>query len=84
MTKANREVIADKIAPLVIGCYDKKMNDLNQINLKKVLNELEYDLDTRAEVFINRKKHIIEICNVDDEVDFEVLTMSELRNRNGE
>ena len=84
MTKANREVIADKIAPLVIGCYDKKMNDLNKTNLKKVLNELEYDLDTRVEVFINRKKHIIEICNVDDEVDFEVLTMSEFNRRNGE
>ena len=84
MTKANREVIADKIAPLVIGCYDKKMNDLTQTNLKKVLNELEYDLDTRVEVFINRKKHIIEICNVDNEVDFEVLTMSEFRSRNGE
>lgn len=83
MTRTNREVIADKIAPLVIGCYDKKMNDLNQNNLKKVLNELEYD-DTRIEVFINRKKHIIEVCNVDDEVDFEVLTMSEFRGRNGE
>ena len=84
MAKTNREVIADKIAPLEIGCYDKKMEDLNQTNLKKVLNELEYDLDTRVEVFINRKKHIIEICNVDNEVDFEVLTMSEFRNRNGE
>ena len=84
MTKTNKEVLANKIAPLVIGCYDKKMKDLNQTNLKKVLNELEYDLDTRVEVFINRKKHIIEICNVDDEVDFEVLTMSEFRNRNGE
>ena len=84
MTRTNKEVIANKIAPLKTGCYDKKMNDLNQTNLKKVLNELEYDLDTRVEVFINRKKHIIEVCNVDDEVDFEVLTMSEFRNRNGE
>ena len=84
MAKTNREVIAEKIEPLKIGCYDKKMDDLNKTNLKKVLNELEYDLDTRVEVFINRKKHIIEICNVDDEVDFEVLTMSEFRNRNGE
>ena len=84
MTKANREVIAEKIAPLIIGCYDEKMDNLNQTNLKKVLNDLEYDLDTRIEVFINRKKHIIEVCNVDNEVDFEVLTMSEFRNRNGE
>ena len=84
MTKTNREIIAEKIMPFEIGCYDKKMDDLNQTNLKKVLNELEYYLDTRIEVFINRKKHIIEVCNVDDEVDFEVLTMSEFRNRNGE
>lgn len=84
MAKTNREIIVNKIAPLVIGCYDKKMDDLNKTNLKKVLNELEYDLDTRIKVFINRKKHIIEVCNVDDEVDFEVLTMSEFRSRNGE
>lgn len=84
MTKTNREVIANKIAPLEIGCYDKKIEELNQTNLKKVLNELEYDLDTTVEVFINRKKHIIEVCNVDNEVDFEVLTMSEFRSRNGE
>ena len=84
MTKTNKEVIAKKITPLVIGCYDEKMETLNKTNLKKVLNELEYDLDTRIEVFINRKKHIIEVCNVDDEVDFEVLTMSEFNRRNGE
>ena len=83
MAKTNREVIAEKIAPFEIGCYDKKMEDLNKTNLKKVLNELEYD-DTRIEVFINRKKHIVEIHFVDDEVDFEVLTMAEFRFKNGE
>ena len=84
MTKTNKEVIAEKITPFEIGCYDKKMETLNKTNLKKVLDELEYDLDTRIEVFINRKKHIIEVCNVDDEVDFEVLTISEFNRRNGE
>ena len=83
MTKTNKEIIAEKIEPLVIGCYDKKMETLNKTNLKKVLDELEYD-DTRIEVFINRKKHIVEIHFVDDEVDFEVLTMAEFRFKNGE
>ena len=83
MAKTNKEVIAKKIAPFVIGCYDEKMETLNKTNLKKVLDELEYD-DTRIEVFINRKKHIVEIHFVDDEVDFEVLTMAEFRFKNGE
>ena len=83
MTKTNREVIAEKIAPFEIGCYDEKMETLNKTNLKKVLDNMEYD-DTRIEVFINRKKHIVEIHFVDDEVDFEVLTMEEFRFRNGE
>ena len=83
MAKTNKEVIAKKIAPFEIGCYDKKMEVLNKTNLKKVLDELEYD-DTRIEVFINRKKHIVEIHFVDDEVDFEVLTMAEFRFKNGE
>lgn len=65
-----------------IGCWDEKLNQLNQANLKKVLHGMRFEEDT--DVSINRKKHVVEIDVMDNEIDFAVLTKEEYISRYGD
>ena len=67
-----------------LGCYDLEIEKLNPSNLKKVLDIIKYGDSTDVAVFINRKKYIVEISVVDNEVDLQVLTLKEYENRYGE
>ena len=60
---------------LVIGCYNNKLEKLNTNNLKKVLDNLKYQNDTK--VFINRKAYIVMIDEVNSEVDLNIITLKE-------
>ena len=73
----NRNKIEKKLAKenLIIGIYNTKLEKLNNSNLKKVLDNLEYQCDTK--VFINRKPYIVSIDEVDGEVDLDIITLKE-------
>ena len=81
--KTNKEIIVNKIKSegYILGIYDNTLNKLNKQNLKKVLDNIRYISDTK--IFINRKPYIIEISEVDSEIDFNALTLTEYENRYG-
>lgn len=64
-----------------IGCYDKLLDSLTKKELDKVLGSIEFQNDT--DVSIKRKKYVVEIDVVENEVDFSVLTKEEFINRYG-
>ena len=81
--KSNKEIIINKIKSegYILGIYDNTLNKLNKQNLKKVLDNIKYISDVK--IFINRKPYIIEISEVDSEIDFNALTLTEYENRYG-
>lgn len=82
--KTNKQIIIEKIKSegYEIGIYDKLIDKLNKTNLKKVLDNIRYTSDTK--ICINRKPFIVEISEVDNEIDFNVLTLKEYEYRYGE
>ena len=75
----NEKKIAEALAEygLVIGCYDKAMEELKYMALKKVLDIGIMNDHADIEVNINKKKHIVEVSTVDNEKDFTVYTKEE-------
>ena len=73
----NRKKIEKKLAKekLTIGIYNNKLEKLNNSNLKKVLDNLKYQCDTK--VFINRKAYIVSIDKIDNEIDLDIITLKE-------
>ena len=83
MNKTKVESVANKNG-LTIGCWNAKIDLLKPVQLKKVLAEIEYESSTDVDVAINRRKHVVEISFVDNEVDFNVLTKAEYIDRYGD
>ena len=81
MKKTNREIIVEKLKSegYVLGCWDKQLDKLNKSNLKKVLDNIRYENDTK--VFYNRIPFIVEISECNNEIDFNVLTLKEYEYR---
>ena len=81
--KTNKQIIIEKVLSkgYELGIYDRYLDKLNKTNLKKVLDNIRYTSDTK--VFINRIPFIVEISEVDNEVDFNVLTLKEYEYRYG-
>jgi hypothetical protein len=65
-----------------LGTWDNTLNKLNTTNLKKVLDNIKYQSDTK--ININRKSYIVEMDEVDGEIDLNVLTLREYESRYGE
>ena len=65
-----------------LGTWDNTLNKLNTTNLKKVLDNIKYQSDTK--ININRKPYIVEMDEVDGDIDLNVLTLSEYESRYGE
>lgn len=81
--KAKLEQDANKNG-YTIGCYSAKMDLLKPAQLRKVLDEIYYGASGDVDVAINRRKHVVEISFVDNEVDFNVLTKAEYIARYGD
>lgn len=81
--KTNKEIIINKIKSegYTLGIYDNVLDKLNKQNLKKVLDNIKYVSDTK--VFINRKPYIVEISEIDNEIDFNAMTLNEYESRYG-
>jgi hypothetical protein len=79
----NRKKIEEtiKVDGYKIGGYSDLMEKLNKKELEKVLiNAIScYDVDVK----INRKEYVVQIDNVDDEIDFTIITKTEYINRYG-
>lgn len=80
----NKERIIKKLSQIEydLGCYDKDMEKLNYNNLKKVLKNIGYG-STDVQVFINRKPHIVEVSEVENEYDFKLLSKAEYQSQYG-
>ena len=81
--KTNKQIIIEKVSSegYELGIYNRYLDKLNKSNLKKVLDNIRYTSDTK--VFIDRIPFIVEISEVDNEVDFNVLTLKEYEYRYG-
>lgn len=64
-----------------LGCYDEAIERLNSNNLKKIMDNIKYSEDTK--VLINRKPYIVQIDEVDNEIDFNVITLAEYEENYG-
>ena len=67
---------------LELGCWDEKLELLNDKDLKQVMDNMMWEQDT--DVTINKKLYVVEISIVDAEVDFSVLTQEEYIDRYGD
>lgn len=82
----NQKRVAEAIAKegFVIGCYDKKMEELKYMALMKVVDNaliLEY---TDVHIKIKGVEHVVEISTVGNEKDFTVYTLAEYIEKYGE
>lgn len=80
---SNKETIEKALKELgyCLGSWSKKMEDLPNKELEKVLAEMEFQNDT--DVVIGGKEYVVEIDEVDNEIDFSVLTKEEYIGRYG-
>lgn len=67
---------------LEIGGYNLLLDELSLKELNKVIGNLEYESDT--DITIKRKKYVVELDIVDNEIDLNVLTKAEYINRYGD
>lgn len=84
MKTTNKELIIQKAKQegLTLGCWDKKVEQINQKDLKEVLENLKFAADT--DVHIKNKLHVVEIDIVDNEVDLSVITQADYIGRYGD
>lgn len=79
----NREKIEQVASKdgLIIGCWDNAIESLSQKELKKVLENVLHQCDT--DVQVRRKKYVVEIDIVDNEVDLSMITKDDYIDRYG-
>lgn len=82
MTNKERIIKFLKAKGYVVGCWDNKIEQMTLYSLGKMLKSI-YDDSTDIIVSINRKVHVVEVCFMDNEVDFTVLTKKEYIDRYG-
>lgn len=80
----NQELIKNELSKLgyVIGIYSPLMENLTQRGLSDVMTMMKEEY-TDVDVRINRKHYVVEICTVDNEKDFNILSKSEYKARYG-
>ena len=66
---------------LLLGCYDPAIDKISDSEFSKILNNTSYQNDTK--VIVNGKPFIVQIDRVDNEVDFDVRSLSWYEERFG-
>lgn len=56
-----------------LWCFNPQINDISRRSLEKVLDNIEYEVDTK--VYIKRKPYIVEINIIGNEVDLDICTL---------
>lgn len=82
--KTNKEILeaAVKKEAMNLGCWDKGMELLNRNNLNKVIKGFKYGSCDIA-VCINRRRFVVEVSHVDNEVDFSLISAQEYKAKYG-
>lgn len=77
--KSNKELVEDTLKKegLVLGCWDRRIENLNSRNLSKILNEIPYWSATEVKVKRGLKDYVVTIDFVDNEVDFTLYSKEE-------
>ena len=65
-----------------LGCYHHAIESLAPNQLKKILEGVKYG-SVDIKVSMKRKPHIVEISYVDNEIDFNIMTLSDYENQYG-
>lgn len=74
---SNREKLAEFLegSELSIGCYDKNIDKLSVTNFNKILSAVDSRYDALdIDVSLNRKKYVVELFIVDNEVDLNLIS----------
>lgn len=82
--KDNKKVIETKVCKLgfKLGTYDKTIDKVSNKEIKKIADLITGD-STDVDIKIRGKEYIVEICNVDLELDFNIITKEEYISRYG-
>lgn len=67
----------------ILGNYDNKLETISKYTLKKIIGAFHYE-STDIDITINRKKYVVEVSVVDNEVDFNILSKDEYISRYGD
>lgn len=70
----NREVIEKSLGCMSIGCYDNDIDKLSKSDIKKVCDKVKYYPTSTIKI---SKDRYVECAEVEDEVDFRILSKSE-------
>ena len=66
---------------LLLGCYDPALDKISDSEFRKVLDNISYQNDTK--IIVKGKPFICQIDRVDNEVDFDVRSLSWYEERFG-
>lgn len=85
MKKDNKEVVKKAVEKMgcKLACYTDKINELSKKELQKVLESVKFGDSTDIRVFIRRKKFVVELFRVDNEIDLILLSENEYISRYG-
>ena len=64
-----------------LWCFNPMINDISKRSLTKVLDNIEYEVDTK--VYIKRKPYIVEINIIGNEVDLDICTLDYYNSNHG-
>lgn len=82
MTNKERLIKALKKDNYKLGCYDNKIEKLSYNQIKKIIDNIGYG-STDILVSLNRKKYIVEVSEVEDELDFSIISLPDYVNQYG-
>ena len=85
MSKLTNKQRIEKVAKdtwLTMGCWDPKLELLSEKAIKQVLSAIPFEADCL--VYIDRRKHVVEINIVDTELDLSVMTLADYEFNYGE
>lgn len=82
----NREMIQAKVESIdyIMGGYDVAIDRLPKAQLDIILEAVYFGTSTDVAVMYRKKKYVVEIAVVDNEMDFSMMTLDRYLNLYGE
>jgi hypothetical protein len=68
---------------LELGIYGTDMNKLSLKAMEPVLEAIEFGDTTDIGVKVRRELYVVEVCRVDNELDFKIMSRGSYKNRYG-
>lgn len=85
MTTRNKTIITKKAEALgkAVGLWDSELEKVSLKELTKVTDGMDFGGSTDIPVSIRRKKYVVEIATVDNEIDFKLYSQQEFEETYG-